>query len=105
MESLREASMRLITAVFSILVLSSGSLAAAPDANETMSQLSLSAEQELAKANQELAQVMDQIAAEKIPLGEELTALEDRLIEARRKYELATRLVDASNLEMTTIKA
>jgi biopolymer transport protein ExbB len=105
METLTEASMRLVTTVLCILTLSISSFAGPPDANETISQLSLSAEQEMAKSIQELAQTREQIAAEKLPLGQELTSLEEKLVEVRRKYELATRLVDASNLEMTTIKA
>jgi biopolymer transport protein ExbB len=97
--------MRLVTVILCILASSAVSFAGPPDANGTIGQLSLSAEQEMAKSIHELTQVREQIAAEKLPLGQELTRLEENLVEVRRKYELATRLVDASNLEMTTIRA
>jgi biopolymer transport protein ExbB len=97
--------MRSITALLCVLTLGAGSFAEPPDANETISQLSVSAEQEMAKGIEELTQLRDQIAAEKLPLGQELTELEEKLVEARRNYETASRLVDASNMEMTTIKA
>ena len=81
------------------------SLAESPPANETMSRLSISAGQELAKSIQELAGLRERIAAEKLPLAQELSALEEKLAQLRRGYEKVTRLVDAGNLEITTIKA
>ena len=74
-------------------------------ANETMGRLSISADQELAKSIQELNKLRDQITAEKLPLAQELTSLEEELTNLRKEYEKTTRLVDAGNLEMTTIKA
>jgi biopolymer transport protein ExbB len=82
-----------------------GSFAAPPAPGETLGQLSLSAEQELAKSIQELNQLREQIAAEKLPMAQELTTLEEQLTQLRRDYEKVTRLVDAGNLEITTIKA
>ena len=76
-----------------------------PDAGETMSRLSLSAGQELARSIQELNLLREHIATEKLPLAQELTTLEERLAQLRRDHEKITRLVDSGNLEIITIKA
>lgn len=73
--------------------------------NETMNQLSRSAGEELAKSIAELAQLRTEIAAEKLPLAQELTDSEERLAQLRREHDKVTRLVDEGNLELTTIKA
>ncbi len=88
-----------------ILFLAVSSFAEQPAANETMKQLSFSAGQELAKSIQELNQLRERIATEKLPLAQELTALEEKLAQIRRDHEKVTRLVDAGNLEIITIKA
>jgi biopolymer transport protein ExbB len=82
-----------------------GSFAAQPAVNETMKQLSLSAGQELTKSIQELNLLREQIATEKLPLAQELTTMEEKLAQLRRDHEKVTRLVDAGNLEIITIKA
>lgn len=74
-------------------------------ANETINRLSSSADKELGKSIQELTQLRDKIAAEKLPLAQELTGQEEKLTQLRRDYEKVSRLVDAGNLEITTIKA
>jgi biopolymer transport protein ExbB len=74
-------------------------------ASETASQLSQSAGQELARSIQELNQLREQIATEKLPLAQELTTLEEKLTELRREHDRVTRLVDEGNLEITTIKS
>lgn len=88
-----------------LLLLCAGSFAGQPGGNETISRLSVSAEQELAKSVQELNDLREQIATEKLPLAQELTTLEERLARHRRDYDKITRLVDAGNLEITTIRA
>jgi len=94
-----------LSGILFIFCLSVSSLAEPPAANVTMNQLSLSAGQELAKGIQELAGLRERIASEKLPLAQELSALEEKLAQLRRGYEKVTRLVDAGNLEITTIKA
>jgi biopolymer transport protein ExbB len=97
--------MRRLVTLLCILLPSVGCFAAPPAPGETLGQLSLSAEQELAKSIQELNQLREQIAAEKLPMAQELTTLEEQLAQLRRDYDKVTRLVDAGNLEITTIKA
>jgi biopolymer transport protein ExbB len=97
--------MKTLSVTFCILFLSAGGFAGQPAANETMKQLSLSAEQELARSIQELNQLREHIAAEKLPLAQELTTLEEKLAQLRRDHEKVTRLVDAGNLGIITIKA
>jgi biopolymer transport protein ExbB len=77
----------------------------APAARETLNQLSHSAAQELAASIQQLNQLRDTIANEKLPLAQDLTASEDKLTQLRREHDKVTRQVDESNLELTTIKA
>lgn len=72
---------------------------------ETIGKLAGSARQELDKSVKELNQLRDQIAAEKLPLAQDLTATEEQLTKLRTEYENVTRLVDSGNLELTTIKA
>lgn len=64
-----------------------------------------SAEAELARSVEQLNALRDQIAKEKLPLAEELTALEDKLAQLRRDFEKTVRLVDSGKLELTTITA
>ncbi len=71
----------------------------------TMTRLSQSAEQELAKSTEELRALREQIANEKLPLAQELTASEGKLVELRKEHDRVTRLVDEGNLDLTNIKA
>lgn len=74
-------------------------------AGGTLVQLSRSADQQLATSIQELNQLRDQIATEKLPLSRELTALEERVTQLRRDYDNASRSVDSGNLDIAAIKA
>ena len=91
--------------ILGVLSLAVSGLAQQPDTGQTMNQLSLSAEKELAGSIQELNQLRDQIATEKLPLAQELTASEEKLAQLRRDYEKVSRLVDSGNLEMAALKA
>ncbi|MFO0984299.1 MAG: MotA/TolQ/ExbB proton channel family protein [Planctomycetota bacterium] len=88
-----------------ILRLAGSAMAQQPAASEAVTQLSRSAEQELKNSIQELNQVREQIATEKLPLAQQLSALEEQLTQLRREHEQVTRLADAGNLEIATIKA
>ncbi len=90
--------------LFSISCLAVNVYAQDEAANETMNHLSVSAQKELAKSVEELNKLRDQIATEKLPLAQELTALEEKLTKLRGEYEKVTRLVDTGVLELTTIK-
>src|SRR5262245_20432818 len=85
--------------------LSAASVARADDAaSAAMSQLSVSAKEQLEKSIQDLNKLREEIATEKLPLAQELTALEDKLTQLRKEHEKITRLVDSGNLEITTLK-
>jgi biopolymer transport protein ExbB len=89
------------------------SLAAAQDSTPaeppaevpTLARVSTSASEQLAASVKELNTLRDQIQAEKVPLATELTSLEEKLSKLRRDHDQVTRLVDAGNLEIGTIKA
>ena len=87
-----------------IFCLAFSSLAEQPAPAGAMNQLSSSSEQELNKSIQELSRLRDQIATEKLPLAQGLTASEEKLVLLRRTYEQNARMVDAGNLDLTTIK-
>jgi biopolymer transport protein ExbB len=72
---------------------------------EAMSRLSASAESELASSIQALNALREEIASEKLPLAQELTALEEKVTELRRQHEAVTRSMDEGNLELVSIKA
>ena len=72
---------------------------------ETVNQLSRSAEEELEKGIQELARLREEIEAEKLPLSQELSALEERVSALRHENATVTRTVDQGNLEIATLKA
>jgi chromosome segregation ATPase len=76
-----------------------------PPATETISRLSNSAQERLATSIAELTALREQIAAEKIPMAQELSALEERVSQLRPEYDKITRLVDSGSLEIATIKA
>ncbi len=97
--------MKYIGAILGIVVLSVAGLAQQPAVQESMSRLSQSAGEELAHSTQELNVLRDQIATEKLPLAQELTALEEKLANLRREHEKVTRLVDAGNLELPAIQS
>ncbi|HEV8112952.1 MAG TPA: MotA/TolQ/ExbB proton channel family protein [Planctomycetota bacterium] len=76
-----------------------------PAADGTMNQLSRSADQELAKSIDQLNKLREQIAGEKLPLAQDLTASEEKVTQLRHESERVTRLVDAGNLEIATLKS
>jgi biopolymer transport protein ExbB len=73
-------------------------------ADEPMSRLSRSAEQDLQRSIAELTKLREQIANEKLPLANELTTLEDKLSNLRKEHDRVTRLVDEGNLELASIR-
>ncbi len=76
-----------------------------PPADGTMNQLSRSADEELTKSIDQLNRLREQIAGEKLPLAQDLTASEEKVTQLRHESERVTRLVDAGNLEIATLKA
>lgn len=93
--------MRMLASAFVVLSLCANGFAQ----EHNLNQLSRSSEQELSKSIAELNRLRDQIANEKLPLAQELTSLEEKVTQQRREHEKITRLVDAGNLEIATIKA
>jgi biopolymer transport protein ExbB len=73
-------------------------------AGGTMTDLSRSAEERLAASVTALNALREQIAADKLPLAQELTSLEERLAQLRKENDRVTRLVDAGNLELPAIR-
>ena len=91
--------------VLGIVCLSVSGRAQETNAGETMDRLSRSAEQQLAASVEALDKLREQIAGEKLPLAQELTATEEKLTQLRREHDRVTREVDEGNLEISSIKA
>jgi biopolymer transport protein ExbB len=81
-----------------------GAFAQDPAGNDTMTRLSRSAERQLSESNERLARLRGQIAAEKLPLAQDLTSSEETLSQLRKEYETVTRLKDEGSLELTRIR-
>jgi biopolymer transport protein ExbB len=96
--------MNVMTIKLCAFLLAAASLAQQPAENETVSRLSRTAEQDLAKTTQQLAQLRETITTEKLPLAQELTTLEQSVTQLRRDHDKVTRLVDAGNLELPQVK-
>jgi biopolymer transport protein ExbB len=104
--------MKTLSIILGLWCLAAGSLAESTAANsdlqttqgQVLSQLSQSAKQELDKSIVELNTLREQIATEKLPLAQELTAEEDKLIQCRQDYDKIMRLVDSGNLELASMK-
>jgi biopolymer transport protein ExbB len=96
-------------ALFVVLSFVSGAFAqnatAPATALDTVGALSRSASEELAKSTRELAQLHEQIDAEKLPLSKKLNDLEDQLAKLRAKQAEVSRQADRSNLDSTNIKS
>ena len=75
------------------------------DVNPTIGKASRSAESELTKSIGELNNVRALISAEKLPLAQELTSLEEGVVQLRKDGDKVQRLVDAGALEIGTLKA
>ncbi|HZL99824.1 MAG TPA: MotA/TolQ/ExbB proton channel family protein [Planctomycetota bacterium] len=100
--------MNRVAAALAVVVLAAGAVGAQSEAlagrEQTVGRLSQSAEQQLARSIEELNTLRESIAKEKLPLAQELTAQEEKLAQLRKDHEEVTRLVDAGNLEISTIK-
>lgn len=97
--------MRTFSALICLVLLATAGIAQQAPVNETMTKLASSAQQELAKGIAELNQLRDQIANEKLPLAQELTASEEALTQLRRDHDKVTRMVDEGNLGLAAVKA
>lgn len=62
------------------------------------------AQRDLEAALRELAQLREQIAAEKIPLSRELNARETTLLNVRTEYDRVARLLDSRNLDLNNLR-
>ena len=98
--------------VAACLLLSAGmgtALAQSPapsgEGGKALTRAGAAAEAELAKSITELNGMRERIAAEKMPLAQELTGLEENVIELRREADRVQRLVDAGALEIGTLQA
>ena len=69
------------------------------------SSVEVSAQQRLGESLTELAALRDAIAAEKVPLGRQLSELEDELLEVRREYQKTTRQLDNRTLDLSNLRS
>ena len=77
----------------SILLLATATATTSDDRDATLNRLATSAESRLEQALADLSTQREQIAAEKLPLAQELTALEEKLAGLRKEHDRATRSI------------
>jgi biopolymer transport protein ExbB len=75
------------------------------EVNPAIGKASRSAEAELNKSISELNGMRALISSEKLPLAQELTSLEEGVVQLRKDGDKVQRLVDAGALEIGTLKA
>ena len=95
--------LRLACAALSLAAVAAAQEPAAADG--TIDRLARAAGEQLEKSTRELDALRDEIAAEKLPLAQQLTALEEKVTELRREHERVTRQVDAGALEGAALEA
>ena len=78
--------------------------AKAADGAAVVAKASKGAEAQLAKSVEELNALRAQIATEKLPIAQQLTGLEENVIQLRAESARVQRLVDAGALEIGTLK-
>ncbi len=76
-----------------------------PDGGKALTKAGSAAEEELSRSVSELNAMRERIAGEKLPLAQELTGLEEKVIALRRESDRVQRLVDAGALEIGTMQA
>lgn len=100
-------TIRTIGALAAAFLCSSAVLAQAPapDKSALIGEVSRGADERLAKSIAELNALREQIAAEKLPLSQELTSLEERVTNLRKENDRVSRLVAAGALDLASVKA
>jgi len=108
----RTASIVAIAVAIAASVIVLPQVAAAQQASESseesgraMKSAGAAADGELAKSIEELNGLRARIAEEKLPMAQELTGLEEKVIELRKEGDRVQRLVDAGALEIGTLQA
>jgi len=93
-------------ALAAVAGLAAPSAAQSPDpaGDKVLTKVSQSADARLARSIADLNGLREQVAAEKLPLSQELTSLEERVTELRKDSDRMSRLVDEGALEMAKIR-
>ena len=93
-------------ALAAVAGLTAPSAAQSPDpaGDKVLTKVSQSADARLARSIADLNGLREQVAAEKLPLSQELTGLEERVTELRKDSDRMSRLVDEGALEMAKIR-
>ena len=99
-------SFRTTFSVLAILLLAVACIrpAAAQDA-DAFTEARARIERDLERSLSELDRLREEIAAEKIPLAEELSRLENELVATRREFEQTARLLDSRTLDLSNLTA
>ncbi|MDO8349123.1 MAG: MotA/TolQ/ExbB proton channel family protein [Planctomycetota bacterium] len=95
--------MKAILSLFFLLGLAATGFAQDRSDTEAVDSLARRAGQELQKGIEELNSLRDAIANEKVPLAQELSALETKLASLRAEHDRVSRTVDSGNLEVANL--
>jgi biopolymer transport protein ExbB len=97
--------MNTLTSILFAALLCPAAAAQTAPAGETIGSLARSAAKQLEQSTAELNRLREEITQEKLPLAQDLTALEEHVIARRRDHEQVARAVDAASLEIAGIKS
>ncbi len=86
-----------------VAVLGGAPAPAAAQQGDAFTEASVRVERELENAIAELDRLRERITEERIPMAEELAALEAELLTVRREFEQTARLLDRRNLDLSTL--
>jgi len=97
-------TLRILLVVLALVAALGGAAApAAAQQGDAFTEASARVDRELRNAVGELDRLREQIAAERIPMAEELASLEAELLTVRREFERTARLLDRRNLDLSTL--
>lgn len=97
--------MKIQSGILALVTFASLAHAQQPNPVETVTELSRSAESELQKSIEELNRLRDEIARDKLPMSQQLTAAEERVATLRKDHERITRIADSGSLDIAKINS
>jgi biopolymer transport protein ExbB len=77
----------------------------AQEAEQSFGQAADSIQRQLEESLAELAQLRQQVVAEKLPLSQKLNDLENELIKVRQEYQQTSRLLDGRTLDLGNLRS
>lgn len=91
--------------LLTVLAGQAGLFAEEPSSKRDFDQAAQSVQQQLQQSLAELTELREQIAAEKLPLSQQLSNLESELISVRQEFQQTSRLLDSRTLDLGNLRS